>query len=196
MGSVPPTTRLFALLDASKVSDEAREFFRTSVEFKAILIRTWGTHPPWKLIGITPDGGSVGHVSFSTFTEAKEAAERYFGTAMGEWQEPPRDRDDAGEYVARTFFPGYIDWRVGTGPVEREALYRARLRFAEYAGQNEHEHCAFCFKEFNIRTDEPRRDGQPELLRYGFSSEDGNTWVCEPCYYAVRDILEFTAEVT
>jgi hypothetical protein len=192
---MPPTTRLFALLDESKVTDEAREFFGTTVEFKAILIRTWGTRrPPWTLNGLTPDGGSVGHVPFATLAEAKRAAERYFGTAMGEWQEPPRDREP-GEYIASTFFPGYIDWRVGSGPVERNPLYRANLRFTEYEGENEHEHCAFCWNKFYVQTDEPVRRGEREYLQYGFATEDGNNWVCEPCYYALRDILEFRAEV-
>lgn len=190
---MPPTTRLFALIDGSKVTDEAREFFETTVEFKAIIIRTWGTRgPPWTLMGLTPHGGSVGHVQFATFAEAKRAAERYFAPAMGEWQEPPRDQEP-GEYIAKTFFPGFIDWRMARGPVERNPLYRANLRFTEYEGQNDHEHCAFCARKFYLQPDEPPRD-QVEYLRYGFVSDDG-AWVCEPCYYAVRDILEFTAEV-
>jgi hypothetical protein len=192
---MPPPTRLFALVDESRVTDEARDFFGTTVEFKAILIRTFAKRrPPWMLSGITPDGGSVGHVRFATFAEAKRAAEQYFGPAMGEWQEPPRDREPA-EYVALTFFPGYIDWRVGSGPVERERLYRANLRFAEYEGQNDHEHCAFCWSEFYLQTDEPWRRGESEYLQYGLRSEGGNTWVCEECYYALRDILEFNAEI-
>jgi hypothetical protein len=69
------------------------------------------------------------------------------------------------------------------------------LRFAEYQGQNEHEHCVFCWKEFQVQTDEPWRRGEREYLQYGFRTDDGNNWLCEECYYAVRDILEFTAEV-
>jgi hypothetical protein len=192
---VPPTTRLFALLDESKVTEEAREFFETTVEFKAILIRTWGTRrPPWTLNGITPHGGSVGHVPFDTFAEAKRAAEQHFGPAMGEWQEPPRDREPA-EYIASTFFPGYIDWRVGLGPVERHRLFRADLRFVEYEGQNEHEHCAFCWNKFYLPPDDPSHRGDREYLLYGFATEDESDWVCEPCYYALRDILDFTAKV-
>lgn len=170
---MPSTTRLFALLDESRITDEARAFFKTTVDFRAILIRTWGTRrPPWTLLGISVDGGGVGHVQFATFAETKRAAERYFGSAMGEWQEPPRDVEPA-EYVA-SMLPGYIDWRVGTGPVEREPLYRAKLRFAEYEGQNDHEHCAFCFREFSVGAGEPVRHGEPELLLYGFQTEDGN----------------------
>jgi hypothetical protein len=105
----------------------------------------------------------------------------------------PRGIEPA-EYVA-SMFPGYIDWRVGTGPVEREPLYRARLRFAEYEGQNDHEQCAFCFTEFSNSASEPVPHGEPEFLLFGFRTGDGNTWVCEACYYAVRDILEFWAEV-
>jgi hypothetical protein len=191
---MPPTTRLIALLDESKITDEARAFFETTVDFRAIVIRTWGTRrPPWTLLGISVDGGGVGYASFETFAEAKRAAEQYFGSAMGEWQEPPRGVDP-GEYAA-SFFPGYIDWRVGSGPVEREPLYRANLRFAEHEGQNEHEHCAFCWKKFCIKTDEPGHRDEREYLLHGFRTEAGNTWVCEDCYYAVRDILEFTAEV-
>lgn len=59
-----------------------------------------------------------------------------------------------GRRICVSFFPGYIDWRVGRGPVEREPLYRAKLRFAEYGGQNEHEHtAAFCWKEFYVQED-------------------------------------------
>lgn len=192
---MPPTTRLISLLDESKITDEARAFFETTVDFRALVIRTWGSRrPPWTLFGVAVDGGAVGHTQFDTFAEAKSTAERYFGSAMGAWQEPPPDISP-GEYAA-SFFPGYINWRVGRGPVERERLYRATLRFAEYEGQNEHEHCAFCFKEFQVQKDEPWRRGEREYLQYGFSTDDGNTWVCEDCYYAVKDVLEFTAEVT
>jgi hypothetical protein len=104
------------------------------------------------------DGGGVGYVYFNTFNEAKREAERCFGSAMSEWQEPPAGVDP-GEYAA-SFFPGYINWRVGRGPVEREQLYRARLQFVEYERQNEHEHCAFCWKKFYVQTDEP---GQRDL---------------------------------
>jgi len=122
-------TRLYALLDHTKISDDARGFFNTTVDFRALEIRCWGMRrPPWHLFGVTPGGGSVGHVPFGSISKAKEAAERYFGAAMGEWQETPPGRDDM--FVAR-LLPGYIDWRIGSGPVEREPLFRATLRFAE-----------------------------------------------------------------
>jgi hypothetical protein len=54
---------------------------------------------------------------------------------------------------------------------------------------------AFCWKKFYVQTDEPGHRDERESLQYGFRTDDGNTWVCEDCYYAVRDILEFTAEV-
>lgn len=192
--SVPPTTRLFARLDESRITDEARAFFETTVDFRAILIHTLGTRrPPWTHLGIATGGGSVGHVEFATFTEAKRAAERYFGSAMGGWQEPPRDVEPV-EYVASKL-PGYLDWRIGTEPVERQPLYRAKLSFSEYVAPDDHEHCFSCFGEFFVSAGEPARHGEPEFLLYGFRTDDGNTWVCEQCYYAVRHILEFTAEV-
>jgi hypothetical protein len=50
--------------------------------------------------------------------------------------------------------------------------------------------------KFQVQKDEPWRRGEREYLKYGFSADDGNTWVCEDCYYAIKDVLEFTAEVT
>lgn len=103
-----PATRLIALLDESKITDEARTFFETTVDFRAIVIRTWGTRrPPWTLFGVSEDGGGVGYVRFGTFAGAKQTAERYFGSAMGAWQEPPTGVE-SGEYAA-SFFPRYID---------------------------------------------------------------------------------------
>src|SRR5262249_3080979 len=159
--------RLIALLDESKITDEARAFFKTTVDFRAVVIRTGETlRPPWVLYGVEVHGGSVGHVRFDTFAEAKREAERYFESAMGGWQEPPPGVSP-GEYAA-SFFPGYINWRLGVGPVERNRLYRARLRFAEYEGQNDHEHCAFCWKKFFILEGEPRSEDEQKYLRYGF----------------------------
>jgi hypothetical protein len=37
---------------------------------------------------------------------------------------------------------------------------------------------------------------ESEYLQYGFATEDKNNWVCEPCYDALRDTLEFAPEVT
>jgi len=131
----------------------------------------------------------VGHAQFESISEAKAAAERYFGSAMGEWQEPPRG-EDPGEYVARQF-PGYIDWRV-TAPVEREPLFRSRLGFAEYTVEDDHQHCSFCWDEFFVQKEQVPSRGQRR--QYGFVTEDDD-WVCEPCYHDLKDILLFSSEV-
>lgn len=143
-------TRLYAFLDESKITDEARSFFATTLDFRALVIRCWGMRrPPWCLMGIVfPTGGSVGHVRFESITEAKAAAERYFGPAMGSWQQTPAG-EDPGNVVARQF-PGFIDWRV-TAPVELEPLFRAKLRFAEFVDEDDHDHCTFCWDDFQVQ---------------------------------------------
>jgi hypothetical protein len=57
-------------------------------------------------------------------------------------------------------------------------------------------HCAFCWKKFYVQADEPGHRDERKYLQYGFRTDDGNTWVCEECYYAIRDVLEFAAEVS
>jgi hypothetical protein len=184
-------TRLYALLDESKISGEARKFFATTLDFRALVIRCWGMRrPPWYLMGIVfPTGGSVGHIRFESIAEAKAAAEKYFGLAMEGWRETPMG-EDPGNFVARQY-PGFIDWRV-TGPVEREPLFRAKLRLTEYVDEDDHDHCTFCWDDFQVQKEEvPSRD---RSLQYGFVTED-NHWVCEPCYDDLKDVLQFSSEV-
>jgi hypothetical protein len=180
-------TRLYSLLDRSKITGEARDYFETTVDFGALEIMCWGARrPPWHLIGVTPDGGSVGHLPFDSMEEAKEAGERFFGGAMDGWREVPAgERDD---FVSRQV-PGYIDWRIGTGPAEREPLFRAELRFAEYAVEDDHDHCEFCWSTF-FAQDVPAAD-VPGLM-FGFVTDD-DRWVCEPCCHVLRDMLQFSA---
>jgi hypothetical protein len=185
--SVP--TRLYSVLDGSKVADEARDFFETTVDFGAIEITCSGTRrPPWRLVGVTPDGGSVGHKYFDSLSEAKEAGARYFSGAMDGWREVPAGAPD--DFVARQL-PGYIDWRIGIGPPKRERLYGAALRFAEYPEDADHDHCEFCWSTF-LHVNDPTPN--EEALGYGFVTLD-DRWVCEPCYHVLRNILQFSAVI-
>ena len=182
-------TRLFALLEHSKITDEARGFFNTTVDFRALEIRCWGARrPPWSLSGVTPNGGSVGHKEFDSMSEAKGTGERFFADAMDGWHEVPAGASE--DFISRQL-PGYIDWRIGTGPVEDERLFQARLRFAQFINEDDHPHCEFCWSAFEL--DE---DPQPNAtnLVYGFVTDD-ERWVCEPCYHVLRDLLEFDASI-
>lgn len=43
---------------------------------------------------------------------------------------------------------------------------------------NDHDHCEFCMTKFGK---------EPDALKQGYSTEDGNIWICSQCYYDFKE---------
>lgn len=66
------------------------------------------------------------------------------------------------------------DWRLFRE--QEKYLKGATLVKRSYSSNNplnDHDHCEFCMVKFGKSTD---------ALNHGYSTEDGNIWICQQCY--------------
>lgn len=66
------------------------------------------------------------------------------------------------------------DWRLFRE--QEKYLYGATLIQQFYtpnSSTNDHDHCEFCMEKFGKGSDD---------LKYGYSTEDNNIWICPQCY--------------
>ena len=76
------------------------------------------------------------------------------------------------------------DWRLGSKKKYLQGVTLQWKRYTKYRPGWEHDHCAFCLKEF---MDADR----PEVLREGYATDDNYYWICKQCYEDFREPFQW-----
>ena len=80
--------------------------------------------------------------------------------------------------------PEEDDWRLQG---QEDYLHGVTLTWKEYKARSEtweHEHCEFCWRKF-MEVDDP------EIHRWGYTTEDDYFWICADCYTDFKDMFEW-----
>ena len=75
------------------------------------------------------------------------------------------------------------DWRLLNG--QEEYLHGIALIHHSYRpadSTNDHDHCEFCMIKFGKGDDD---------LKQGYSTEDGNIWICAQCYNDFKTLFKW-----
>ena len=76
------------------------------------------------------------------------------------------------------------DWRLQGQDLVLKGKTLYWRQYKAYSDKWKHDHCAFCFEEFN-------ENDNPDALHEGYATEDNYHWVCRECFDDFKRMFEW-----